>query len=54
MSSIFIADFAPIDESDGSGMNLLDIHSRDWSDNCLEVRKSVSINCILKLSFGVI
>lgn len=36
-ASLFIADYAPIDDSDGSGMNLLDIYTRDWSPECLEV-----------------
>ena len=31
LSSILIADFAPIDASDGSGMNLMDLRSRRWS-----------------------
>uniref|UniRef100_A0A182FIZ4 Xylulose kinase n=1 Tax=Anopheles albimanus TaxID=7167 RepID=A0A182FIZ4_ANOAL len=35
LASIFIGDVAPIDCADGSGMNLLDIHSQDWSDLCL-------------------
>lgn len=35
LASIFIGDIAPIDFSDGSGMNLLDIRKRTWSDACL-------------------
>ncbi|XP_052866901.1 xylulose kinase [Anopheles cruzii] len=35
LASIFIGDIAPIDCSDGSGMNLLDLSTQDWSDDCL-------------------
>lgn len=31
IASLLIGDYVPIDLSDGSGMNLLDIHSRNWS-----------------------
>eukprot|EP01083_Nonionella_stella_P043642 117745_1 len=36
MASIFIGRYAPIDLSDGSGMNLLDINSRTWSKKLLD------------------
>ena len=36
-ASLFIGDYAPIDLSDGGGMNLLDLEKKDWSDQCLDV-----------------
>lgn len=39
LASLFLGDFAPIDWSDGSGMNLLNIHTKDWDDVLLEVCK---------------
>lgn len=35
LASIFINDIAPIDLTDGSGMNLLDINTKQWSQPCL-------------------
>lgn len=56
LASIFLNDVAPIDLSDGSGMNLLDINKRRWSQRCLKacadgleekLGKPVSTNSIL-------
>ncbi|XP_069033697.1 xylulose kinase isoform X2 [Embiotoca jacksoni] len=35
-ASLFLGCYAAIDHSDGSGMNLLDIRTRNWSQICLE------------------
>ncbi|XP_036143451.1 xylulose kinase isoform X2 [Monomorium pharaonis] len=36
IASFFLGDYAPIDWSDGSGMNLLNIRTKDWDDTLLE------------------
>ena len=36
-ASLMLGDYAPIDESDGSGMNLMDLKSRVWSHDCIQV-----------------
>ena len=35
LASLFIQDYAPIDVSDGSGMNLLNIHTKKWEPQLL-------------------
>lgn len=36
LASLFIGKYAPIDYSDGSGMNILDIHSKQWNQSILD------------------
>lgn len=36
LASILIGAYAPMDASDASGMNMMDIKSKHWSDLCLE------------------
>lgn len=37
MASLFIGNYASIDEADGAGMNLMDLRRRTWSEIALEV-----------------
>ncbi|KAI8924789.1 hypothetical protein BC831DRAFT_463625 [Entophlyctis helioformis] len=36
LASLLVGDLAPIDVSDGSGMNLLNLHTRDWDERLLD------------------
>ena len=36
-ASLFLGHVAPIDLADGSGMNILDITKKEWSQDCLDV-----------------
>ena len=36
-ASLMLGAYAPVDESDGSGLNLMDIKTRKWSPACLQV-----------------
>jgi sugar (pentulose or hexulose) kinase len=37
LCTVFLGHYAPIDLSDGSGMNLLDIKTHEWDAQCLAV-----------------
>jgi xylulokinase len=37
LASLCLGDFAPIDYSDGSGMNLMNIYTKTWDPVCLQV-----------------
>lgn len=52
LASIFLNKIAPIDHSDGSGMNLLDINTRKWSKKCLEACTSMQLACNLEEKLG--
>ncbi|KAL3671550.1 hypothetical protein V7S43_003467 [Phytophthora oleae] len=51
LTSLLCGDYAPIDDSDGSGMNLLDVRERVWSPELVEatVKHSTSANAPEKL-----
>ncbi|GES89620.1 xylulose kinase isoform X1 [Rhizophagus clarus] len=37
LATLFLGHYAPIDISDGSGMNLLNIHTKQWEDKLLNI-----------------
>ncbi|CAI2163750.1 17306_t:CDS:2 [Funneliformis geosporum] len=37
LATLFLGHYAPIDISDGSGMNLLNIHTKQWEDKLLDI-----------------
>ncbi|KAF0500230.1 actin-like ATPase domain-containing protein [Gigaspora margarita] len=53
LASIFLGDFAQIDIADGSGMNLLDINTKNWDDRLLDICGKYSTNtCENDVKFG--
>ena len=50
-ASVFLGQYAAIDDSDGSGMNLMDINTKQWSQECLNVSSGLyEITLVIKKS----
>lgn len=54
LASIFIGNYAPIDMSDGSGMNLYNIVEKEWSSECIKHISSNYDDLLEKLGKNVI
>ena len=50
-ASLMLGAFAPVDDSDGSGMNLMDLKARKWSPACLQVHYILKIRCVCSLVY---
>jgi len=44
LATLFLGEYAPIDVGDGSGMNLLDLRTRQWDPQALEVAGGPSLS----------
>lgn len=56
LASVFLGKYAPFDVSDASGMNMLDIKSKSWSEKCLQavVEGDISSVELLRKKLGSI
>ena len=57
VSSLLLGKYAPLDTSDASGMNLMDINTRDWAPNMLDVTiqrgdKTAAVQAMTRLLGG--